>query len=326
MGTGDWNDGMNLVGAAGKGESVWLGFFLITVLKRFAPIARARSDAAFAELCESEAVNLRERVEASAWDGDWYQRAWFDDGTRLGSAANVECRIDSIAQSWSVLSGAAPAERARTAMESLHRHLVHADTRIVQLLAPPFDTSKPSPGYIQGYVPGVRENGGQYTHAATWVAWAFAQLGDGNRAVELFDLLNPINHSDNVEKAEKYRVEPYVISADVYSVAPHIGRGGWTWYTGSAGWMYRLGIEAILGLKRHGDALEIDPCIPKEWDEYEMTYRDTETQYHIRVSNPQHVNRGVLRTTLDGNLVAGNCIPLAKDGGPHEVVIEMGTA
>jgi cyclic beta-1,2-glucan synthetase len=321
MGTGDWNDGMNLVGAAGKGESVWLGFFLITVLKRFAPIARARSDAAFAELCESEAVNLRERVEASAWDGDWYQRAWFDDGTRLGSAANVECRIDSIAQSWSVLSGAAPAERARTAMESLHRHLVHADTRIVQLLAPPFDASKPSPGYIEGYVPGVRENGGQYTHAAVWAALAFAALGDAERAWELFGLLDPVSHGSKAAQIATYQVEPYVVAGDVYAFAPHAGRGGWTWYTGSAGWMYQLLLESLLGLRRSGNHLRVRPLLPRDWSGFGMRYRHGESSYEITCRRAG--SAAAARVTVDGIAAADGSIVMVDDGKSHVVVVDV---
>jgi cyclic beta-1,2-glucan synthetase len=252
MGGGDWNDGMNLVGAEGRGESVWMAFFLVTVLKRFAPLARARGDADFAGRCDQEADRLRGCVEASAWDGAWYRRAWFDDGTVLGSAANPECQIDSIAQSWSVLSGAAPADRARQAMGSLDERLVHRDMRLVQLLDPPFDTSKPSPGYIQGYVPGVRENGGQYTHAAVWAAMAFAALGDSDRAWQLFALLSPVSHAVDAGQVATYKVEPYVVAGDVYANAAHAGRGGWTWYTGSAGWMAQLIVESLLAFEGAG--------------------------------------------------------------------------
>ncbi|MBV9890917.1 MAG: cyclic beta 1-2 glucan synthetase, partial [Rhizobacter sp.] len=259
MGGGDWNDGMNLVGIGGEGESVWLAFFLITVLKRFAPIARSRGDEALARQCDDDAALLARQVEASAWDGDWYLRAWFDDGRPLGSAANTECRIDSIAQSWAVLSGAAAPERASAAMAALERQLVRDEARIVQLLDPPFDVSVPSPGYIQGYVPGVRENGGQYTHAAVWAALAFAALGDGERAWKLFDMLNPARHGDSAEEIAVYKTEPYVVAGDVYAFAPHAGRGGWTWYTGSAGWMYQLLVESLLGVQRRGEHLVLRP-------------------------------------------------------------------
>ena len=321
MGMGDWNDGMNLVGIAGKGESVWLAFFLITVLKRFAPMARRQADAAFADFCEGESVKLGQRVEASAWDGDWYKRAWFDDGTALGSAANAECQIDSIAQSWSVLSGAAPPERARSAMASLHRRLVHADTRIVQLLDPPFDTSQPSPGYIQGYVPGVRENGGQYTHAAVWAALAFAALGDADRAWELFRLLDPVRHAAQAAGVATYKVEPYVVAGDVYAFAPHAGRGGWSWYTGSAGWMYQLLIESLLGLRRSGNQLRIHPLLPRNWSAFEMHYRFAEATYEITCRRAgSAASAGV---TVDGVAAVDGFIALQDERKTHAVVVDV---
>jgi cyclic beta-1,2-glucan synthetase len=321
MGGGDWNDGMNLVGAGGKGESVWMAFFLVTVLTRFAPLARARGDADFAERCEREAKRLRDCVDASAWDGAWYRRAWFDDGMVLGSASNAECRIDSIAQSWSVLSGAAPAERAQRAMASLDEHLVHRDTRLVQLLDPPFDTSKPSPGYIQGYVPGVRENGGQYTHAAMWAAMAFAALGDADRAWEVFALLNPVSHARDASEVATYKVEPYVVAGDVYSFAPHAGRGGWTWYTGSAGWMYQLVVESLLGLQRSGNRLCLRPLLPKNWTNFDMSYRFGAATFAItcRVTAP-----GVAaRLVVDGAETAGDSLTLIDDGRAHVVVAHL---
>ena len=321
MGTGDWNDGMNLVGVDGKGESVWLAFFLITVLRRFAPVARGRSDEAFADFCEDEAAHLGERLEASAWDGNWYRRAWFDDGTPLGSAANVECQIDSIAQSWSVLSGAASPERARTAMASLHRHLVHDDTGVVQLLDPPFDASQPSPGYIQGYVPGVRENGGQYTHAAVWATLAFAVLGDADRAWELFGLLNPARHSSAAAGVATYLVEPYVVAGDVYAFAPHTGRGGWTWYTGSAGWMYQLLLESLLGLKRSGDQLRVEPLMARGWRGFDIHYRFGESTYEITCRRAGSADSaGVV---VDGVALAGGSIELHSDGQAHAVVVDV---
>jgi cyclic beta-1,2-glucan synthetase len=319
MGTGDWNDGMNLVGAGGKGESVWLAFFLIAVLTRFAPLARARSDSAFAELCASEAAALRGRVEATGWDGAWYRRAWFDDGTPLGSASNAECRIDSIAQSWSVLSGAAPDDRARQAMDSVYRRLVHPDTRLVQLLDPPFDTSRPSPGYIQGYVRGVRENGGQYTHAAVWATLAFAALGDADRAWEMFSLLAPMHHGASAADIATYKVEPYVVAGDVYAFAPHAGRGGWTWYTGSAGWMYQLLVESLLGLERRGNQLRVRPLLPKDWQAFDIRYRFGESSYEIACHAAKAIEAEAV--TIDGVAAADGWVCLLDDGKTHAVVV-----
>ena len=322
MGTGDWNDGMNRVGVEGRGESVWVGWFLYSVLISMAPLCEAMDDPDRANTYREQAQRLKTALDTEAWDGDWYRRAYYDDKTPLGSAQNQECQIDSIAQSWAVLSGAGDPDHAMTAMNAVAERLIRSEDQLLLLFTPPFDKTPRDPGYIKGYPPGIRENGGQYTHAAVWSAWAFAQLGQGNRAVELFKLLNPISHSDTLEKAGRYKVEPYVIAADIYSVDPHVGRGGWTWYTGSTSWMYRLGVEAILGLKRCGDSLEIDPCIPTDWADYEMTYLNGDTQYIIHVTNPQGVNRGVIRTTLDGNVVQH--IPLLRDGGRHEVQIELG--
>ncbi|MBF0201394.1 MAG: cyclic beta 1-2 glucan synthetase [Desulfamplus sp.] len=283
IGSCDWNDGMNLVGKEGRGESVWLGFFLYEVLLGFAGVADKRKDTDFAHLCRSEATTLKNNIESHGWDGDWYRRAYFDDGTPLGSSINQECRIDSISQSWSVLSGAGSRERSILAMESLDKHLVSREYGLVRLLYPPFDKSELNPGYIKGYVPGVRENGGQYTHAAIWAAMAFARLGDNRRAWELFTLINPVNHARSPSEVDIYKVEPYVVAADVYAVAPHMGRGGWTWYTGSSAWMYRLIIESILGLTLEVDKLRLTPCIPKEWKGFKLHYRYRETLYHISV-------------------------------------------
>jgi cyclic beta-1,2-glucan synthetase len=321
MGSGDWNDGMNLVGAGGKGESVWLAFFLVDVLTRFAPLARERSDPTFAELCESESARLRQRIEASAWDGAWYRRAWFDDGTPLGSATNAECQIDSIAQSWSVLSGTARAERARSAMEAVDRRLVHRDARLIQLLDPPFDTSKPSPGYIQGYVPGVRENGGQYTHAAVWAALAFAGLGDAERAWELLALLDPVRHAANAGDVDTYKVEPYVVAGDVYAFAPHAGRGGWTWYTGSAGWMYQLIVDSLLGLGRNRNQLVLRPLLPGAWSAFEMTYRFGKSTYDIACR--ESGSAAAAGVTLDGVEMSGETIAMVDDGRRHSVVVNV---
>ncbi|MEO8546640.1 MAG: cyclic beta 1-2 glucan synthetase, partial [Burkholderiaceae bacterium] len=318
---GDWNDGMNLVGAGGKGESVWMAFFLVTVLKRFAPVARARGDADFAARCDHEASCLRDCIETSAWDGAWYRRAWFDDGTVLGSVANTECQIDSIAQSWSVLSGAAPADRARQAMISLDGKLVHRDMRLVQLLTPPFDTSKPSPGYIQGYVPGVRENGGQYTHAAVWVAMAFAALGDVERAWELFALLSPASHACDALRVATYQVEPYVVAGDVYANAAHAGRGGWTWYTGSAGWMVQLIVESLLGVQRRGNKLQVRPLLPKEWKTFDLHYRIGASVFAITCR--EAAPGAVASVVIDGIETVGDTLTLIDDGHVHEVLVNV---
>ena len=274
---------MNMVGKDGKGESVWLAFFLYEVLMRFIEIARMHGDLPFAERCEKEAGNLSRNIEENGWDGEWYLRAFFDDGTPLGSAGNPECRIDSIAQSWSVLSGAGSAARSRMAMEAVDKHLVRRDHALVQLLDPPFDKSNLNPGYIKGYVPGVRENGGQYTHGAIWAAMAFAAMGDSRRAWELLTMINPVNHGGSAKGIGTYKVEPYVVAADVYAVPPHTGRGGWTWYTGSAALMYRLIVESLLGLRLEVYKLHVEPCLPADWDCFTVHYRYRETVYHIKV-------------------------------------------
>jgi cellobiose phosphorylase len=283
MGSGDWNDGMNLVGEKGEGESIWLGFFLYEVLTRFSKVASLHGDDSFAEKCLSEADKLKNNIELNGWDGEWYLRAYFDDGAKLGTSSNTECQIDSLAQSWSVLSGAGEDNRARQAMKSLDERLVKRDSRIIQLLDPPFDKSDLNPGYIKGYVPGVRENGGQYTHAAIWATMAFAKLGDSQKAWELLEMINPANHGRSPEEVEVYKVEPYVVAADVYGVAPHTGRGGWTWYTGSAAWMYRLVVESLLGLKKEGNKLHINPCLPHDWKTVKIRYFYLDTTYHITI-------------------------------------------
>jgi cyclic beta-1,2-glucan synthetase len=324
MGTGDWNDGMNLVGAGGKGESVWLGWFLTSILRPFADLAESRGERDRAEQYRRHAEQLTTALDA-AWDGEWYRRAYFDDGTPLGSRVNTECHIDAIAQSWAVLSQAAPLERARQAMDSADRHLVRRSERLVLLLTPPFDTMAPSPGYIQGYVPGVRENGGQYTHAALWTVLAFARLGDGDRAHELYSIINPLTHTASAADLTTYRAEPYVVAADVYSQPPHVGRGGWTWYTGSASWMYRVGLEGILGVTLQRNALRIDPCIPAAWPGFEVTYRKPRVDYRIVVDNPDRVSRGVVRVELDGQVVSdGADIPVVEDARPHVVKVVLG--
>jgi cellobiose phosphorylase len=314
MGSGDWNDGMNLVGIHGKGESVWLGFMLYKVLREFAPLARAQGDEEFANHCLVEAGILGEKIEQHAWDGNWYRRAWFDDGVALGSAVNTECRIDSIAQSWSVLSGAGDPRRANRAMDALDRHLVRREQGIIQLLDPPFDQSTLNPGYIKGYVPGVRENGGQYTHAAIWAAMAFAKLGDCQRAWELFSIINPVNHGQSDAAVALYKAEPYVVAADVYAIAPHTGRGGWSWYTGSAGWLYRLMLESLLGLTRTGNQLHIKPCMPSTWKGFSLDYRFGETLYRINIQ--REFAEGI---TLDGEKITGDLLPLINDRQEHSV-------
>jgi len=328
MGSGDWNDGMNLVGIQGKGESVWLGFFLCDVLQSFAVLASDYGDADFARECRASALQLRENLARHAWDGQWYRRAYFDDGSPLGSSINPECSIDSIAQSWSVLSGAGQHERASTAMDALYRRLVrrgpdHADG-LIQLLDPPFDKSAMNPGYIKGYVPGVRENGGQYTHAAVWAAMAFAALGDSRRAWELLALINPANHALNAKAVAIYKTEPYVVAADVYALAPHTGRGGWTWYTGSAGWLYRLIIESLLGIKREGSRLSITSCIPEDWSGYSLSYRYLETSYRIQIVQ-SWVADGVdqCRITVDGLEQRDHSFQLVDDRVEHAVRVEL---
>ena len=322
MGSGDWNDGMNNVGLHGKGESVWLGFFMYYVLTRFSELAIAHDDPAFAEFCRGEAEKLRGNIERHAWDGAWYRRAYFDDGTPLGTAAGSECQIDSIAQSWSVLSGAGEAARTRTAMNSLDRRLVDRAQTLVRLLDPPFDKSNLDPGYIKGYLPGVRENGGQYTHAAIWASMAFAALGDADRACELLDMINPVNHALSAEAMNLYKVEPYVAAADVYAEPPHAGRGGWSWYTGSAGWLYRLIAESILGLQREGERLRIVPCIPRDWPGFTVTYRHGETVYEIGVVQAAAATSSI-RVLLDGQECPEQIIPLTSDGATHEVAVQL---
>ncbi|HVJ82753.1 MAG TPA: glucoamylase family protein [Planctomycetia bacterium] len=322
MGGGDWNDGMNLVGRRGKGESVWLGFFLFHVLEQFAALARRRGETAIADRYAVEAGRLRGNIEANAWDGEWYRRAYFDDGAPLGSSANEEGRIDSISQSWSVLSGAGIRERSETAMESVDRHLVRRDDRLILLLDPPFDKSGLDPGYIKGYVPGVRENGGQYTHGAIWTVMAAAAMGNNERAWELFSLINPVSHGATAADVATYRAEPYVVAADVYGVEPHAGRGGWTWYTGSAGWMYRLITESLLGLRLEVDKLHLAPCLPMNWTTFRIHFRYRNTFYHFTIRNSGERSR-VHRLTMDGAVLPGDFITLVDDGREHGIDVEM---
>ena len=324
MGAGDWNDGMNRVGHLGKGESVWLGWFLYTTLASFAPYVDARKQKQRSNRYHKHLENLKKALEEKAWDGDWYRRAYFDDGTPLGSEQNEECRIDSIAQSWSVISGAADPYRMGRAMAAVEEFLIRRGDGLVILFTPPFDKGSLNPGYIKGYVPGVRENGGQYTHAAVWTITAFSMLGDGERAGELFALMNPINHSSTRAGLHKYKVEPYVAVGDVYAVPPHNGRGGWTWYTGSAGWMYRAGLESILGFKLMKDRLEINPCVPRWWRDFEIVYRRGKAVYRIKVENPLGVSRGVVRVEMDGVAQIGGAIEVVDDEKTHEVRVTMG--
>jgi cyclic beta-1,2-glucan synthetase len=322
MGCGDWNDGMNRVGAQGAGESVWLAWFLIVLLRKFIPLVESRGETQRGEKYADEAEKLLNAVEQHAWDGSWYRRAYFDDGTPLGSAQNDECQIDSLAQSWSVIAGGDP-RRARIAMQSAEERLVQTDARLVQLLDPPFDKTTLDPGYIKGYPPGIRENGGQYTHAAAWFVQALTLLGHGTKASQVFNLLNPI-HSTSRERVNTYREEPYVVAADIYSMPPHVGRAGWSWYTGSAGWMYRVAIECILGVQLHGNRLTLSPCIPRHWPGFELQLRRDSTTWTIRVENPDGVEQGTAKVTIDGRQQAHGEIHLEGDGKSHVVEIVLG--
>jgi cyclic beta-1,2-glucan synthetase len=342
MGSGDWNDGMNRVGDQGRGESIWLAWFLHLALDGFIPIAEVRDDRERVQRWKTYLDALKPAIAEHGWDGDWYRRAYFDDGTPLGSAANEECRIDSIAQSWAVLSGIARGDRAEQAMKAVEQHLVKRGDGLVLLFTPPFDKTPMDPGYIKGYLPGVRENGGQYTHAAIWSVLAFAELGDGDKAAELFSILNPINHASTRAGIYRYKVEPYVAVADVYAEPPHVGRGGWTWYTGSAGWMYRAGVEWILGFRLRGETLYLDPCIPRDWPNFELSFRYHSAQYEVVVENPNGVMYGVQEVRLDGRDLeldhdrvhspttqrarpgAGARIALVDDGATHTVEVVLG--
>lgn len=325
IGSGDWNDGFNRISTTGRGESVWLGWFLARVCEDFAPICERHGDPARAARFRVLAGELRQCIEDHAWDGEWYRRAYYDDGTPVGSAESDECRIDLIAQTWSVMSAREPTERSRRAMKSARDRLVQLDDRLVLLLAPPFDRGKKDPGYIKGYPPGIRENGGQYTHAATWAVWAAAGLGDGDGAAELFRLLNPILRSDDPAGVRRYLVEPYVLAGDIYSMPPHTGRGGWTWYSGAAAWLYRAGIEAVLGLERHGDELALAPCLPGDWMGYRARIRRGASSYTIDVSKPRGTIQGELTVSLDGRPMQGTRVPFVDDGRDHAVNVAIGS-
>ncbi|HEJ9094514.1 TPA: glucoamylase family protein [Serratia odorifera] len=322
MGAGDWNDGMNMVGLEGRGESVWLGFFLFHILQRYGKLAERRNDRQLATLCREQAETLKKNLHSHAWDGEWYRRGYFDSGEPLGSHSASECKIDAIAQSWSILSGGGEPTRSQQAMQSLDRHLVDTEAGLIKLLTPPFDGNGPNPGYIRGYLPGVRENGGQYTHGAVWAVMAFAEMGNVERAWELMALINPINHSLDSAAAERYKVEPYVVTADIYAVEPHVGRGGWSWYTGSAGWMYRLIVESLLGLKRCGNALSIDTRLPADWPSVTIDYREGNGEYHITLSQGDAETQVI----VDGERQPDATIPLSDDGARHQVEVKLGSA
>ncbi|HTB07368.1 MAG TPA: glucoamylase family protein [Bacteroidia bacterium] len=323
IGAGDWNDGYDKIGINGKGESVWMAFFLYDVLIKFSETAGLFKDSQFAELCTKEAEKLKKNIDANAWDGQWYKRAWFDNGTPLGSSMNEECKIDSIAQSWSVISGAGEEKKVNVAMEAAYKNLVQKDTRVIQLLEPPFDKSDLNPGYIKGYVPGVRENGGQYTHAAIWMIMAFAKLGDKKKVWELLNMVNPINHGKSADEIGIYKVESYVLAADVYGCAPHAGRGGWTWYTGSAGWMYQLITQSFLGLQQEGNKLKIAPCVPTEWESFTIHYRYMKTTYNIVVTQKESVGETIV--SVDGIEEKSGIITLVDDGIGHSIGIVLCT-
>jgi len=323
IGSGDWNDGMNRVGHLGQGESVWLGWFLLVILKQWATICEERGDGERARHYRSEARWLAGMLEL-AWDGNWYRRAYFDDGTPLGSAQNEECRIDSLTQSWAVFSEEADSRRMARAMEAVRAHLVRRDAQVVLLLTPPFDHMTHDPGYIKGYIPGVRENGGQYTHGAIWTVIALAQLGLGDEAMELFHMVNPMNHMRTSAGVEQYRAEPYAVAADVYAHPMHLGRGGWTWYTGSAGWMYQAAVEGLLGLRRNGATFRVEPSIPAMWPKFSIQWSAGSTRYDITVLNPDHRCTGVRSVEVDGAAVDPKAIPLLHDGKTHIIVVELG--
>ncbi len=326
IGGGDWNDGMNRVGHAGRGESVWLAWFLGYVLDRFAPICEDRGESELAADYRAWATRLAAAAEQS-WDGSWYRRAYFDDGTPLGTRTAEECRIDAIAQAWATISGLGDADRAAKALDSVEEKLIRREDGLIALLTPPFDRTERDPGYIKGYVPGVRENGGQYTHAALWVVLAYLMRGDGDEAHSLIDLINPISHALSREAAEHYVVEPYVVAADVYAAPPHTGRGGWTWYTGSASWFYRVALGSMLGIRTAVEDgvtyMVVDPCIPKRWPGFEITFRHGTATYRVAVENPRGVNRGVARITVDGEAAPDARVALSDDGAEHAVVVTL---
>lgn len=324
IGSGDWNDGMNRVGWHGRGESVWLAWFTIATMSGFASLAARVGWADVAERWTRRSEELRQTVEETAWDGQWYVRAFADDGRPWGSANSDECRIDSIAQSWAILAGVASSERSRTAVETAARELIREDDHVIRLLWPPFDATSRDPGYIKAYPPGIRENGGQYTHAAAWLGFAFAGLGDGDRAWRIFDFINPIQHATTPSDTELYRVEPYVLAADIASVAPHTGRGGWSWYTGSAAWTLRLGIEGIVGLQLRNGQLHIDPRLPRAWGSVEVTIRGPDGTLAIQIEDPEHVGHGAIEMTVDQVPVTTAVVAFPTDGSVRHVWVRLG--
>jgi cyclic beta-1,2-glucan synthetase len=322
MGVGDWNDGMNRVGRAGRGESVWLGFFLFDILHDFVPVCEARGDAARAAQYRAYLDQLAAALNDAGWDGEWYRRAYYDNGAPLGSKESDECRIDALAQAWAILSRAAPAERAESALAAMRRYLVSEGDSIIRLLTPPFDTTPNDPGYIKGYVPGVRENGGQYTHAALWAVRAIAQVGDRAESARLLAMLTPVHHTRDADRVRTYQGEPYVVAADVYGVSPHVGRAGWTWYTGSAGWMYRVMLESVLGFNLdRGETIRLCPCVPADWTQFKLSFRlpgGTTYAFTFRVTDQSS-------STSHGAIEGGEVvIPVSQDGGTHYVEIELG--
>jgi cellobiose phosphorylase len=324
IGGGDWNDGLNRVGLGGKGESIWLGWFQICVLNDFSELLALRGLTNEAKACRARATRLAKTIDAQAWDGAWYRRAYCDDGSPLGSSKNAEARIDSIPQTWAIISGAGDPNRAEVALRSVEENLVREADNLILLFTPPFDKTTADIGYIKAYPPGVRENGGQYTHGAIWVPMAYARQGDGDKAIRLLRMLNPIEHSRDEKDCERYKVEPYVMPGDVYSLVDHVGRGGWTWYTGSAAWTYRVWLEEILGFQRRGDRLTINPVIPKDWSGFRLRYRFQNTIYRIAVENPDHCSRGVVRVELDETVVTDKIVYLRDDAQSHEVRVVMG--
>jgi cyclic beta-1,2-glucan synthetase len=324
IGTGDWNDGLNRVGIGGKGESVWLAWFEICVLKDFAAMLDRRDGGEEALVYRARIARLTQAVEAQGWDGAWYRRGYFDDGTPLGSKQSLEARIDSIPQSWAAISGVAERKRVDEALLSVNEQLVRETEQMILLFTPPFDQTPQDVGYIKGYPPGVRENGGQYTHAAAWVVMAFARQGDGDKAVSLLRMLNPVEHARAEQDYERYKVEPYVVAGDVYALRDHVGRGGWTWYTGAASWIYRVWLEEVLGFKRRGDRLTIDPVIPKDWPGFRLRYRHQGTHYDIAIENPEHISHGVSLVEFDGVAMPDQIIALRDDGETHTIRVRLG--
>jgi cellobiose phosphorylase len=322
MGAGDWNDGMDRVGSEGKGESVWLAWFLCDTIQKFSEVATLRLDHSLTDRYRILLCTLKENIEKNAWDGDWYLRAYFDDGTPLGSATNEECKIDSIAQSWAVITGAGNIERSHKGLREAEKRLVRKEDKIIQLFDPPFDKSDLNPGYIKGYVPGVRENGGQYTHAAIWMIMAFAAMRDKKKMWELLQMINPVSHGGSPDGMNVYKVEPYVVAADVYAVSQHTGRGGWTWYTGSAGWLYQLIVDSVLGLKRRGDTLQFAPCLPEEWGNVTIRYKYKTSLYIIQMIQ-ESTDSNEIEVMLDDEIQQGHSIMLADDGKEHDVKVNL---